>query len=184
MRGFTGGSDGKESTCNAGVRKIPWTRKWQPTPVFLPAESHQQRSPADYSPRGHKEVDKTEWLISTRSVAHQASLPMEFPWQEYWSGLPFPPPETSSRWRAAIIDDCGILVYCYGRKCSISHLPRLLSRLLFCFPFFQTWRIILSLLHRVQFIFLKSQNEYLPDSLSESPFSVFQSLSHSPNTFS
>ena len=26
------------------VRKIPWRRKWQPTPVFLPGESHGQRS--------------------------------------------------------------------------------------------------------------------------------------------
>ena len=43
--GFPGGSEGKESTCNAGdlgfdpwVGKIPW-RAWQPTPVFLPGES-------------------------------------------------------------------------------------------------------------------------------------------------
>ena len=41
------GSDGKESACNAGdpgfdpwVGKIPWRRKWQPTPVFLPREFH------------------------------------------------------------------------------------------------------------------------------------------------
>ena len=27
-----------------GVRKIPWSRAWQPTPVFLPGESHGQRS--------------------------------------------------------------------------------------------------------------------------------------------
>ena len=31
------------------VRKIPWRRKWQPTPVFLPGESHGQRSLAGYS---------------------------------------------------------------------------------------------------------------------------------------
>ena len=30
-------------------RKIPWKRKWQPTPVFLPGESHGQRSLAGYS---------------------------------------------------------------------------------------------------------------------------------------
>ena len=35
------------------VRKIPWRRKWQPTPVFLPGESHGQRSLAGYSPWGH-----------------------------------------------------------------------------------------------------------------------------------
>ena len=33
-----------------GVRKIPWRRKWLPTPVFLLGESHGQRSLAGYSP--------------------------------------------------------------------------------------------------------------------------------------
>ena len=33
------------------VGTIPWRRKWQPTPVFLPGESHGQRSLAGYSPR-------------------------------------------------------------------------------------------------------------------------------------
>ena len=34
--------------------------KWQPTPVFLPGESHGQRSLVGYSPWGHKESDTTE----------------------------------------------------------------------------------------------------------------------------
>ena len=42
------------------VGKIPWRRKWQPTPVFLPGELHGQRSLACYSPWGHKESDMTE----------------------------------------------------------------------------------------------------------------------------
>ena len=42
------------------VGKIPWRRKWQPTSVFLPGESHGQRSLASYSPWGHKESDLTE----------------------------------------------------------------------------------------------------------------------------
>ena len=42
------------------IRKIPWKRAWQPTPVFLPGESHGQRSLVDYSPQGHKESDTTE----------------------------------------------------------------------------------------------------------------------------
>ena len=33
------------------VGKVPWTRKWQPTPVFLPGESHGQRSLVGYGPR-------------------------------------------------------------------------------------------------------------------------------------
>ena len=42
------------------VRKIPWRREWQPTPVFLPGESHGQRSLAGYSPWGRKESEMTE----------------------------------------------------------------------------------------------------------------------------
>ena len=68
--GFPGGARGKELTgqCrrhkrlgfNPWVGKIPWRRAWQPTPVFLPGESHGQRGLAGYSPRGHKESDTTE----------------------------------------------------------------------------------------------------------------------------
>ena len=39
------------------VRKIPWRRKWQPSPVFLPGKSHGQRNLAGYNPQGHKESD-------------------------------------------------------------------------------------------------------------------------------
>ena len=60
---------GKESTCQGRrlkfdlwVRKIPWRRKWQPALVFLPGESHGQRSLAGYRPRGYKELDMTEGL--------------------------------------------------------------------------------------------------------------------------
>ena len=65
--GFPGGAGGKEPTCQCrrcmrlkfypSVRKIPWRRKWQPTPVFLPGEFHRQRSLVDSSPWGHKESD-------------------------------------------------------------------------------------------------------------------------------
>ena len=43
-----------------GSRKIPWRKKWQPTPVLLPGESHGQRSLAGYSPWGRKESDMDE----------------------------------------------------------------------------------------------------------------------------
>ena len=42
------------------VGKIPWRRKWQPTPVFLPGESHGQRSLVGYSLWGCKELDLTK----------------------------------------------------------------------------------------------------------------------------
>ena len=42
------------------VRKIPWSRKWQPTPVFLPGKSHGPESMAGYNPWGCKEADMTK----------------------------------------------------------------------------------------------------------------------------
>ena len=42
------------------VGKIPWRKAWQPTPVFLPGESHGQRSLVGYSLWGCKELDTTE----------------------------------------------------------------------------------------------------------------------------
>ena len=52
----------QETRFNPWVGKMPWRRKWRPTPVFLPRESHRQRSPADYSPWDLKELDKTKSL--------------------------------------------------------------------------------------------------------------------------
>ena len=63
--GFPGDSCGKESTCqwrrrkrrgfNPQVRRIPWRRKWQPIPIYLPGKVHGQRSLMGYSPWGCKE---------------------------------------------------------------------------------------------------------------------------------
>ena len=44
------------------IRKISWRRKWQPVPVFLPGESHRQRSLVGCSPWGCKELGMAEWL--------------------------------------------------------------------------------------------------------------------------
>ena len=52
------------------VRKTPWRKKWQPTPVFLPKKSQGQRSLAGYSAWGHKESGTTEWL----SIAQWATM--------------------------------------------------------------------------------------------------------------
>ena len=64
---------GKESTCQAGdmvqfgfdpwVGKIPWRRKWQPTAISLPGQSHRQRSLMGYS----------TW--SRQRVGHNFGLP-------------------------------------------------------------------------------------------------------------
>ena len=69
-QGFPGGSVVKESTCqckrhrfNPWVGKIPWRRKWQPTPAFLPGKSHGQRSLVGYSPC----VTKSQKQLSTHT---------------------------------------------------------------------------------------------------------------------
>ena len=61
--GFPRWLSGKESTCqrrrcsfNPWVRKIPWWRKWKPSPVFSPGKSHAQRNVVNYSPWGLKRV--------------------------------------------------------------------------------------------------------------------------------
>ena len=50
----------QETRFNPWVRKIPWRREWQPATVFLPGDSHRQRSLEGYSPQGCKELDTTE----------------------------------------------------------------------------------------------------------------------------
>ena len=67
MEGFPGGTSVKDSACqrrrHKRLRKIPWRRACQPTPVFLPGESpHGQKSLAGYSPWCCKESDTTEQL--------------------------------------------------------------------------------------------------------------------------
>ena len=57
----------KNLPANAGdirdtASMIPWRKEWRPTPVFLPGESHSQRSLAGYSPWGPKESDTIERL--------------------------------------------------------------------------------------------------------------------------
>ena len=68
--GFPGGAvvkyppanaeDTRDNGSDPWVGKIPWRRKWQPTPVFLPIKSHGKQSLVGYSPQGHKESDTTE----------------------------------------------------------------------------------------------------------------------------
>ena len=92
--GFTGGASGKESTCQCSrhkrcgfhpwVGKIPWRRKWQLTPVFLPGESHGQRSLVGNSPWGLMESDTAEvtehtftWVLIP---SHWGWVPKEGNW--------------------------------------------------------------------------------------------------------
>ena len=70
--GFPGGASGKEPACqrrrhkscgfDSWVGTIPWSRKREPTPVFLPEKFHRQRSLVGYGPWGHKELDTIEHM--------------------------------------------------------------------------------------------------------------------------
>ena len=72
VKGFSGGLSGKETDWQGRsqrkhrfdpwVSKIPWRRKWQPTPVSLPGKSHGQRSLAGYSCGVTKSRTWLKWL--------------------------------------------------------------------------------------------------------------------------
>ena len=56
------------------VRKIPWRRKWQPSPGFLPGELLGDRSPVGYSPWGCKELDMTEHTLHSTELIYNIVL--------------------------------------------------------------------------------------------------------------
>ena len=72
-----GGASGKEPSCPcrrykrlgfySWFGKIPWSRKWQPTPVFLLGRSHGQRIPACHSTWDCKKLDMTEKLSTNKT---------------------------------------------------------------------------------------------------------------------
>ena len=78
--GFPGGASGKELTCQCRrhkrhgfdlwVRKISWRRPWQPTPVFLPGESHGQRSLVGYSPYHRVAKSRTQLKQLSTHIPH------------------------------------------------------------------------------------------------------------------
>ena len=58
----------QENRFDPWARKIPWSRKWQPTPIFLPGEFHRQRTLKGYSPWSLEESDMTEKLTHTQKL--------------------------------------------------------------------------------------------------------------------
>ena len=67
-RGFPGGTVVKNLPANPWVRKIPWSRKWQPTSVFMPGKFHGQRSLVGYSPWGCRVGH--DWATECTSHTH------------------------------------------------------------------------------------------------------------------
>ena len=76
--------EGRRCCLNPWVRRIPWKRTWQSTPVFLPEKVHGPKNLVDYSPWGHKESDTTETVHKHRSMRVFAGSIM---WQGRQSGL-------------------------------------------------------------------------------------------------
>ena len=83
--GFTGGTSGKEPICQGRrcrkwgidpwVGKIPCRRAWQPTPLFLPRESHGQRSLVGYGPYGCKEsYTLSDWTEAPCTVVYKVKV--------------------------------------------------------------------------------------------------------------
>ena len=78
---FPGGSDSKSVCLQCGrprfdpwVRKIAWSRKWQPTPVFLLGKSHGWGKLTGYSPLGREESDMTKKFHFHFSLSSNTTL--------------------------------------------------------------------------------------------------------------
>ena len=84
----------KRHLCDPWVRKIPWSRTWQFTPVFLSGESHGQRSPEGYSPWGHKELFQMVKHLNGKTSHLQCGRPRfnpwvrKIPWRRKWQPTP------------------------------------------------------------------------------------------------
>ena len=64
----------QEARFKPWIGKIPWRRKWQPTPVFLPGKSHGQSSLVGYTPRSCKELNMTKRQQEPNSVTGSVFL--------------------------------------------------------------------------------------------------------------
>ena len=98
--GFPRWCSGKESACRCRkckrrgfspwMGKIPWNRKWQPNPVFLPGKFHGQRSLVGYSPWGAKR--QTQWAHMQTQYAFMFHSPVPYTQAVPLACHIFPPP--------------------------------------------------------------------------------------------
>jgi len=90
--------NGKEPVCQCRrcrfdpwIRNIPWRRKWQPTPVFLPGKPHEQRSLVGFSPWDCKRVGHD---LATKQqhtyICMCVYLPLLYPFTCQWTIRLFP----------------------------------------------------------------------------------------------
>ena len=78
------------------VEKIPWRKKYQPTPVYLPEKFHGQKSMAGYSPMGHNELD----LGFTETLnPHRPSLERCQPFQDSVTSLVLTASQSKEKYR-------------------------------------------------------------------------------------
>ena len=117
LYGFPGGSmvknpcamlEPQETLLDPWVRKIPQRKAWQLSPVFLPGETHGQKSLAGYSPQGHKESDKTE--ATEHALAKNNALSARWVCGDGGSFQYFP--ETSKLWFSSLKNLISPLIFC------------------------------------------------------------------------
>ena len=98
---------GKELTCqfrrckfDPWVRKVPWRRKWQPTPVFLPGKSHGQRSKRcnQATKQQQTSTDSSNITMQTQYLPHLTSHKAAFLiFHIYYIAWPLCPPQGSKQ---------------------------------------------------------------------------------------
>ena len=123
------------------VRKVPWRRAWQATPVFLPGESHGQRSLVGYSPQGHKDDSfRDDW--SSLACTHAEFLYMYWdmsPGASYIFCIFIQNKNTGDQWLRLRTSNTGCLGSTPGQE-TTCHLPQRRPGVLKCINnFFFKW---------------------------------------------
>ena len=123
QKGFPEGSAVKnlpavqETWVQSWVGKIPWKRKWQPTPVFLPRKSHGQRSLVGYSLWGWK-----VWCDWARTHSNRSEYLSISPASERFCNSWLATNPTAVNW-----DSCLSLLYAEIHRCSFNTWSPVLS---------------------------------------------------------
>ena len=108
------------------VWKIPWRRKWQPTPVFVPGKSYGPRNLEGYSPWGCKDSvafvsvhTHTHTLTLTLCLPLPLPLPGSIVLLEVWNGSRI---ATERLLEGSTVETCGVFCGINLEKCKLNHL--------------------------------------------------------------